>query len=74
MPIFTVASGHVNHVLGFLEILVDYMSNKVAYNGYMFYLTSFDSTNWIVFGFWSQGNKWYFNERGDWYVSFLFVE
>ena len=74
MPIFTVASGHANHVSGFPEIPADYMSNKAAYNGHMFYLTSSDSTNWTASGSWSQGNKWYFNERGDWHASFLFAE
>jgi hypothetical protein len=74
MPIFTVASGHANHVAGFPEIPADYMSNKAAYNGHMFYLTSSDDTNWTASGSWAQGNKWYFNERGDWHASFLFAE
>lgn len=74
MPIFTVASDHVNHVSGFPVIPDDYMSNKAAYTGHMFYLTSSDSTNWTASGSWNQGNKWYFNERGDWHASFLFAE
>jgi len=74
MPIFTVAEGHPNHVSGYPVVPADYLDNKAAYNGHMFYLTSSDDTNWTASGSLLQGNKWYFNERGDWHASFLFSE
>lgn len=72
MPIFTVSG--VNQVAGYPLIPADYVANKAAYNGHMFYLTSSDDTNWTADSNWLQGNKWYFNERGDWHASFLFAE
>jgi cytoskeletal protein CcmA (bactofilin family) len=74
VPVFTVAASHGNHVAGFPVIPDDYITNKAAYSGHMFYLTSSDSTNWTASGSWNQGNKWYFNERGDWHASFLYSE
>lgn len=72
MPIFTVNGA--NQVAGFPIVPDDYADNKAAYNGHMFYLTSSDNVNWTASGSWAQGNKWYFNERGDWHASFLFAE
>ena len=69
MPIFTVSGD--NNVSGYPLIPSDYVSNKAAYNGHMFYLTSSDDTNWTGDDNFLQGNKWYFNERGDWHASFL---
>jgi len=72
MPIFTVSGD--NNVSGYPLIPSDYVSNKAAYNGHMFFLTSSDATNWTGDDNFLQGNKWYFNERGDWHASFLFAE
>ena len=73
MPVFTTAGDPLTG--SFPVIPADYVTNKANYNGYMFYLTGSDDTNWTTTDAnWKQSNKWYFNERGDWHASFLFAE
>ena len=73
MPVFTTAGDSLTG--SFPVIPADYVNNKANYNGYMFYLTGSDTTNWTTTDAnWLQANKWYFNERGDWHASFLFAE
>jgi cytoskeletal protein CcmA (bactofilin family) len=59
-----------------------YISNAAAYEGHMFYLkpdvdggeTLHLSEGDAGYPNFARGNKWYFNEGGEWYSSFFFEE
>jgi cytoskeletal protein CcmA (bactofilin family) len=47
------------------DIPGDYVTNARAYTGYMFYLEGAGNE------YFPNGNKWYFNEGGEWHSSFF---
>lgn len=73
-PIFTVSGA--NNVPTFPIVPDEYISNASIYSGFSFYLTSSAAaTNGITPGSGSiltVGNKWYFNENGEWHPSFFY--
>ena len=50
------------------DIPADYTANPADYAGHMFYLSGSGNADF------AQGNKWYFNENGEWHASFFFAE
>ena len=62
IPVFSVTAGT------YPAIPADYMTTPENYIGHMFYLTGSGDANW------AQGNKWYFNEGGEWFASPFFAE
>ena len=50
------------------SIPAGYVTNLENYSGHVFYLTGSGSGS----GDFRAGNKWYFNEAGEWYKSFFF--
>lgn len=73
-PIFTVSGA--NNVPTFPIVPDEYVQNPAIYAGFSFYLTSSAAaTNGITPGSGSiltVGNKWYFNENGEWHPSFFY--
>lgn len=73
-PIFTVSGA--NNVPTFPIVPDEYVQNPAIYTGFSFYLTSSAAaTNGITPGSGSiltVGNKWYFNENGEWHPSFFY--
>lgn len=57
IPIFTTGT-----------IPADYETSASIYSGYVFYLSGSGNPS----GEFQAGNKWYFNEGGEWYKSFFF--
>jgi len=50
------------------SIPADYETSASNYSGYVFYLSGSGNAS----GEFRAGNKWYFNEAGEWYKSFFF--